>query len=512
MLEQTPSDSGNSFPRPRLAYLKAVLACLLTALLAALLRSYVDLANIVMLFLLTVFLCAVRLGRGPAVVSAFLSVGLFDFFFVPPHLSFAVADVQYLITFAVMLAVGLISAHLTAGMAEQAELARRRERETRALYEMARELGAALGTEQVAEITQRFLAQARRLHSALFFVDEAGQLVAGPAIGHPPGRIEFGFARAAFVQGEVLEMDTLAGSGMAAIYLPLRTPLQVRGVLAVSPLDVGEEALRAQRPLLNTVASLIAIAVERLHYVEIAQAHSLQIESEKLRNSILSALSHDLRTPLTAMVGLADSLVLSRAPLPPSARETAQTLADLARAMSRMLGNLLDMARLQAGRVSLRKEWQPLEEVVGSALRLLESALAHHRVEIRLAPDLPLVCFDAVLVERVLCNLLENAAKFAPAESAIELEATVAQGMLVVAVNDRGPGFPPGMEQKVFEMFARGMPESATPGVGLGLAICKSIVTVHGGCMQVELRPGGGARVSFTLPLGTPPAVEEETE
>lgn len=475
-----------------------------------LLREVLDLANIVMLFLLAVFLVAVRLGRGPAVMTAFLAVGLFDFFFVPPHLSFAVSDVQYLVTFTVMLAVGLVTAHLVAGIRDQAALARQREQETRELYEMARALGGALDLAQVAEITQRFLLATRMLDSALFLLDAQQQLTPALTTDHPLGSVESGFARMSLDRGEVVEIDALAGTGMAAAYLPLRTPLQVRGVLAISPREADEDRFRAQRPLLESIASLVAIAVERLHYVEVIQNNQLQIVAERLRSSILSALSHDLRTPLTSLVGMADALTLRRPPLPAEAIDVAASIRDQARGMNQLLGNLLDMARLQAGKVALRKEWQPLEEVVGSSTRLVAPALARHRLSLDLPRDLPLVCFDAVLMERVLCNLLENGAKYSAEGSTLTLSARVGTDTLVIEIRDTGPGFPPGMESQVFDLFTRGETESTTPGAGLGLAICKAIVEAHGGQIVAFNLPEGGGCIRITLPQGTPPEVAEE--
>jgi two-component system sensor histidine kinase KdpD len=498
---------------PLSPYLVAVAVCILTVFACLPLRPLLDVANIVMLFLLAVFLVARLLGRGPAVVAAFLSVGLYDFFFVPPQLSFTVSDAQYLITLAVMLAVGLATTHLTASMGEQTALATRKEGEARELYEVARELAGALTLGQVAEISQRFLERAHRIRSTLFLIHADGELKTVLLPDHPHGAIETGFIRTVIDRGEMLEIDTLAGSGMAALYFPLRTALQVRGVLAVSPLDQDEDALHALRPLLGTLASLMAIAVERLHYVDVAQDTQLQVASERLRNSLLAALSHDLRTPLTALIGTADTLALAKPPLPAAQQEAAEALGEQARAMGKLLTNVLDMAKLQAPHVTLRKEWLPLEEVVGSALRLLGAALANHPLRLNLPVDLPLVEFDAVLLERVLCNLLENAAKYSPAGAAIDVTAEATAPWLTVTVSDRGAGFPAEKDGEPFDPFAlfvRGLAESSTPGVGLGLAICKAIVDAHGGTITALPREGGGASVRFTLPLGNPPAIEEE--
>lgn len=487
----------------------ALAACVLTTLLATPLLGHLELSNIVMLFLLTVLLVAVRFGRGPAVLAAFLSVALFDFFFVPPRLSFTVHDAQYLVTFAVMLAVALITGQLAAGLRREASAASLRERQTRALYEMARDLAGALTLEQVSDSVRAFLSDSFGLDTVLLLPDAEGNL--GPvALPDSKLRIERQFARIALDRGEPVEDYTLSGYGHGAGYFPLKAPMKVRGVVMFVPHERNPEAVREQKPLLATLSSLVAIAVERLHYAEVAHSTQVQIVSERLRSSILSALSHDLRTPLTALVGLADSLVVSRAPLPAEALTSAEAIREQALRLSGLVGNLLDMARLHAGRVTLRKEWQLIEEAIGASIQLLRHGLARHPVGVALPPNMPLVEFDAVLLERVFCNLLENAAKYAQPGSTIEISARMLEGQVEVSVCDHGPGFPPEKRDALFEMFARGVPESATPGVGLGLAICRAIVEAHGGTITAVNQPRGGACVSFTLPAGVPPVIEEE--
>jgi two-component system sensor histidine kinase KdpD len=256
---------------------------------------------------------------------------------------------------------------------------------------------------------------------------------------------------------------------------------------------------------------LVAIAIERLHYVDVAHTTQLDMVSERLRSSILSALSHDLRTPLTALVGLADSLSLIKPALPAQALETAQALHEQAARMASLVGNLLDMARLNAGKVTLRREWQPLEEVIGASIKLLGSALASHPVHVSLPADLPLLEFDAVLLERVFCNLLENAAKYSPEGSSVEIDARQSGEFVEVRVGDHGGGFPVSNRDSLFNMFVRGQTESTTPGTGLGLAICRAIIEAHGGEIDADNRPEGGACVRFTLPSGVPPVLEEES-
>ena len=221
--------------------------------------------------------------------------------------------------------------------------------------------------------------------------------------------------------------------------------------------------------------------------------------------SLLSALSHDLRTPLAALVGLAESLTLTRPPMSSEQLESANAIAGEARRMGALVNNLLEMARIESGEVKLRRKWHPFEEVVGSALKAAQPALADHRIELDLARDLPLVEFDATLIERVLYNLIENGCKYTPSGTIVTLAAEVSAGNLVVSVSDTGPGIPKGQEESIFEKFTRGTRESSTPGVGLGLAISRAIIEAHHGKISAENGPNGGARFTFTLPLGTPP-------
>ena len=265
-----------------------------------------------------------------------------------------------------------------------------------------------------------------------------------------------------------------------------------------------------QRRLLQTCASLLAISLERIHYIDVAQQSTVQIESERLRNSLLSAISHDLRTPLASLVGLAESLDMVQPAMPAAQQQLALSIQQSARRMSALVNNLLDMARLQAGAVQLNRAWQPLEEVVGSALAASAPALDDHQVSVHLDDTLPLLQLDAVLMERVLVNLLENAAKYTPAGTAIEITAQAQSDAVALTITDHGPGLPLGREELVFEKFERGSRESATPGVGLGLAICRAIVQAHGGSIRGDTVKDGqghaaGARFTVLLPRGTPP-------
>jgi two-component system sensor histidine kinase KdpD len=499
-----PDDGSPPAPELR-RYLLAAALCAATTVATHALVPFFDLANIVMVFLLAVVGAGVWLGRGPAVLAAFLSVAAFDFFFVPPRLSFAVSDAQYLLTFTVMLVVGLVTGQLTAGLRFQARVATHREERSRALFEAARDLSNMLIDEQAIEVAKSVIAREFRAQVAIFVLDDAERLQP-PRI--PLDGLDLGTAQWALDHNQPagLSTDTLAGS--AWLYLPLKATMRTRGVLALRPDEPRFLMVPEQRQQLETFAALTAMTIERVHYIAVAQNATVQMASERLRNSLLSALSHDLRTPLAALVGLADLLAASRPPLAADQLALATAIADKTQRMTHMVTNLLDMARIQSGEMRLRIEWQSLEELVAGAVKSAQSALGGRPVSVRIAPGFPLVECDAVLIERVLVNLLENAGKYTPSGSCVEIGAFVVGDEVRVSVRDHGPGVTRGQEESIFEKFTRGNVESATPGMGLGLAICRAIVEAHRGRITVEPATGEGANFVFTLPRGTPPVVD----
>lgn len=510
IVQQTDASWMDRLQAPWQSFAMGGLICALITLLAALLHVYFDLANIAMLFLLGVVLVSVRYGMGPSVMASFLNVAVFDFFFVPPRLSFAVSDVQYLMTFAVMLGVGLLTTQLTTGLKYQASVANRREHRVRALYEMSRELSGVLMPEQIVDISAQFAETEFDAKSALLIADDDDHL--GAPL-HAPGHtlvVDLGIAQWAFDHGAEAGCGTDTLPGSTVLYVPLRAPMRIRGVLALESRDPRRLMPPEQQRLLDTFARLIAISLERIHYVDVAQSTTLQMESERLRNSLLSAISHDLRTPLAALVGLADSMAMTQPAPTAQQNEIAQSMREEALRMNSLVNNLLDMARLQSGKIKLNRQWQPLEEVVGSVLIAMRAVLGnHHRVSVQLPDDLPLLEFDAVLIERVLTNLLENVVKYTPSGTRVEIGAELTgSGKVKVWVADDGPGLPPGKEEDIFKKFERGTKESATPGVGLGLAICRTIVEAHGGTIRAANRSQGGAEFVFVLPAGTPPKIE----
>lgn len=476
-------------------------------LLATPLSDVLELANIVMIFLLGVVGVAFRFGRGPAALSALLNVAAFDYFFVPPKQSFAVSDVQYLITFAVMLGVGLLVGQLTAGLRFSVQVSGSRERRAQSLFELSRELSGALEGSQVAALG----ASAAQRHfggRALVLEMDASDKLVLPEASQTPTDFDPSVAEWSFRQGQPAGLATATLAAQPWHYLPLKAPMRVRGVLAIAPAHPRWLLIPEQAQQLETLARQIAIALERVHYVEVAQHAVVEIESERLRNALLAAISHDVRTPLTALIGLSESL----ATLPVDAH--AKTAADIvaqSRQLHALVSNLLDMARLETGggAVTLQRDWQSVEEVVGSAIRAAKPALGDWPVRTKLEANLPLVEFDAVLMERVLVNLLENARKYGA--QPIEVSAVITNESLLITVCDDGAGLPPsllGKEQLLFEKFTRGHQESATPGVGLGLAICKAIVNAHGGTIAASNAMGHGAMFTITLPRRPPPDIE----
>jgi two-component system sensor histidine kinase KdpD len=508
--QSTAAPLADRWPR---AVLAGAGASLLTAMVALPLLPLLDLANVAMLFLLAVVLVAIRLGRTAAVAAALAG---FCALLLAAHPAdgrdYQVGEFKYAVALAVMLAVGWIAARLTADLRQQAESAVRREARTRSLYELARALSVALQTGQVFEITLGFAERTFDARGAILLPDDAGRLLPPlPAAGAPVlSVLDMAAAQWAYDHASAAGAGTGTLPGNQYVYLPLLATMRTRGVLALRVPEHGTLLAPEGRALLDAFAALAAIALERVHYVEVAQDTEVKMEGERLRNSLLAALSHDLRTPLTGLVGLSESLTLARPALPAAQMELACALRDEARRMGTLVANLLDMARIQSGGVKLNLQWQLVEELVGSALRACRWQLGGRSVETRLPATLPLVRFDATLLERVLCNLLENAGKYTPPDARIlieadaEAEAGPGAGMLRVRVRDDGPGLPPGREDALFDKFVRGRQESPIAGVGLGLAICRAIVDAHGGRMRAY-NVDGGACFEFSLPLGVPP-------
>ncbi len=499
--------------RWRVDYLWAVVVSAICTAVAWPMLDHFDLANLIMVYLLGVVVVAARYGRGPSLLASFLSVVLFDFFFVPPRYSFAVSDSQYLITFGVMLLVALVISSMTVSIKHQARIAGLRERRIASLYAMSRELAATRGGENIVRIAVKHLAEMFETQAVVLLPDRSGRVVYPKSEGTAQSchGSDLSVAQWVYDHGQMAGVgtDTLPGGDM--VYLPLRASGGVLGVLALLPLNPARLALPEQQRLLETFVSQIALALERVRLAVEAQNARLKVETEQLRNSLLSAISHDLRTPLAAIVGASSSLVRDDERLDNDARhELGQAIYDEATRMATLANNLLDMARLQAGAIVLNRQWQPLEEVVGAALAGMNARLTDHPVSVRLTRDLPLVEIDSLLIERVFANLLDNAVKYTPSGTRVEISASATAAELTVTVADHGHGIPEGEEKLIFEKFHRVASEGNQGGAGLGLSICRSIVEAHGGRIWAENLSTGGAAFHFTLPLSEPPLIERE--
>ncbi len=490
------------------ALIVATLACGAAAAAASWLLRVFDLSNVVMLFLVTVVFIALRFGRLAGAWAALLCVACLDFFFVAPSYSFSVNDTQYLFTFALMLIVALVISQLAARMRSEAQAARAGERRAATLARVARTLSSAIKVEQIVAVCREALDPLFGAHAVLLVPSRNDKLVAG----EENRAIDLSAAQWAFEHAQEAGLGTQTLNGAGALYLPLKASMATRGVLALLPEHEGMLTFDPDdRRLLDACCSSIALALERIHFVEVAQETLVRMEGEKLRNALLSAVSHDLKTPLTAIRGLAETLEHSTG-LPETDRtDLARAIRMQADELKRLVSNLLDLARMQSQGVQLNKEWHTLDEVIGSALASAGPLMAPRTIHTSLPPDLPLVEMDGVLIERVLINLLDNAAKYTPADSTITLRAAASGQSLYLVVEDDGPGLPPGDRERLFQPFARGQKESAITGVGLGLALCRSIVAAHGGAIRAYNRKPHGAAFEIRLPLGTPPAIEAET-
>ena len=474
-------------------------------LLAFAMYPHFDLSNLVMIYLLGVTVAGLRLGRGPSAVTALLNVAAFDFFFVPPRYSFAVSDVQYLVTFGAMLTIALVIATLTASVRQQTRVAGARERRTALLYAMSRELAATRGIDNMARVAVRHVAEVFTAQ-AVVLLPSAGGKLRYPT--DPPLESSFRHADLAVAQWVAdhgrragLGSDTLPAS--PGLYVPLGDERRTVGVLAVLANNVRRVLLPEQSHLLGTFAGQIALALERARLAEVAEASSLAAERETLRNTLLASISHDLRTPLAVIAGAGSTLAQHGASLDEATRvQLARSVEIKAREMSELVTNVLELVRLESGQVVLRRDWQMLDDLVGSALTAYSDKLAGHRIEVHLPAELPPVWVDATLIVQVFTNLFDNIAKYTPPGTRATVSAALEpeRDFVRVTLDDEGPGLPAGDPARLFDKFQRGSDEGTVVGVGLGLAICQAVVRAHGGEIEAQRRPGGGARLIFTLP------------
>jgi len=489
------------------AYGYAVLTVAISTAVSWVLYSLVDLSNLIMVYLFGILVISTRQGMGPSALASFLSVVALDFFFVQPRFSFAVSDTQYLFVFLVMFLVGLAISNSTVRIRQQAQISRLRERRTSALYGLSRELASTWGTSELLEIAVKHISEVFESSVVAFLPDEQGrlQVQCGNIADFQLTAKEMGVAHWAYDLGQAAGKGTDTLPGTDTLYLPLLASGEPVGALGVKPHSPERLFIPEQMHLLEAFAHQTALAVAADKLMQKQQHTQMEMETEKLRSSLLSSVSHDLRTPLAAIKGSISSLLSEGDGLKPATRkDLLENIHDETDRLERLVTNLLEMTRLESGAVQLRTEPNHPAEVIGSAIARLEKKLEGRVLNTHVTSDLPLVPMDGLLVEQVLVNLLDNALKYTPIESPIDIAVALEKNHLWIEVADRGPGVPEEDLPRLFEKFYRGPQTQNKSGAGLGLSICKGIVDIHGGTLSAENRPGGGMRFRFSLPLKHP--------
>jgi len=472
-------------------------ACAITALCTALaypLFASLDPVNIVMVYLLGAMAAGLWLGRGPSALCAIANTAAFDFFFIPPRFSFYVAEPQYLLTLVGMMIVALVIANLMVSIRRQTEAAAARERRTATLYALCRDLTAAPDASSIALAAASHVAAAVEGTAVIVFAgDESGSVPLDP-------QLDVTLVRWVFEHG------VSAGPGMqhsvaaTCCYLPLAGGERINAVLVVGAQHVaGPDA--EPWSMLDALAGQIAMALERVRLAEVAAESRAEAERAALRNTLLASISHDLRAPLTVIAGAGCLVAELGATLDGQRHKTLGHLIEAkARDMAELLGNVLELIRLESATASPKADWQSLEELVGAAIRQTVHRLDRRRVLCELPDDLPMMLLDGQLIRQLLSNLLENAVKYTPPDTTIFIRALANADLMMLIIEDDGPGFGAVSPERLFEKFERGQKEGAVSGAGLGLAICRAIARLHGGSIHASNRTGGGARFEIILP------------
>jgi two-component system sensor histidine kinase KdpD len=503
--------------RPTLAihpYLWSAAAVGLAAIVGKLLAWGLSLANPSLVFLTAVLVSAVSWGLRPSIVAALLSLLVYNFFFVHPVYTFTVASPQDLLTLMVYLIVAVLTSNLAARVRVQADAATQREARTAALYAFSREIA---GAAELDDVLRAIVTQVAHLLRAqvVVLLPEADRLVlkaGAPATLHLTDA-EHAAATWAWQHHQPTGCGTETLPGAEWLYLPLGTVQGTVGVLGLQ-FDTPRVTLSPdQRRLLEALAGQAAVAIERAQLAqEMAQARVLTA-TERLRDALLSSVSHDLRTPLVSIIGATSSLLTYGASYDEATRrDLLLTVQEEAERLNRFVGNLLDMMRLESGVLKLKQEWVDLPDVIGTAVARLVVPLSRHRLVVEVEPGLPMLRVDFVLLEHVLVNLLENAAKYAPPGTTIRLDARREDDGVVVDVADEGVGVPAADLERIFDKFYRVQRgDRYGAGTGLGLSICRGIIEAHGGHISAKSPANGrGTVLTVRLPLEhKPPPLAE---
>jgi two-component system sensor histidine kinase KdpD len=481
-------------------------ACLLVMALTGLgvsLQNVLTATDQALIYLTGVVLVASRWGRGPSFLYSLLSVTGFNFFFIPPLYTFDVYDRSYWLTFLVMIITGFVIADQATRLRVQTQAARKRERETRTLYALTKDLASTRGAADIAQTAAGHIARMRDVAVAAWLGGENQNLTL--ILGSlPAGNVpkETSVLQWCFEHARPAGRGTDSMPSAAGLYLPLLAVSGAIGVMSVIPTDAEHAFSDEEVSSLQTCSNLLAAALERTSITDMMEKSRLEAEGERLRTTLLSSVSHDLRTPLASITGASSIIADDTGQLPPETiRDLGRSVHKEAERLSHLVTNLLEVTRLESGTVQLNRQPYYVEELIGSTLARLEPMLAKYAVVPQSDEGLPLVLADGVLIEQVLTNLLENAARYTSPGTTITVSAARKGAEVLISVADTGPGIPAGNEKRIFDKFTSISRNDAPKGTGLGLAICASIVKAHEGEIWAENRPQGGAGFYFTLPV-----------
>jgi two-component system sensor histidine kinase KdpD len=472
------------------------------------LQKYIFPTNQAMFYLFAVIINAIYLGRGPSMLASFIGAIAFDFFFTTPYFSLDVSDTQYLITFLGLLAVGLVVSYLAGLVRNQVETSKQRESQTATLYSLSRELTVLVELPEILHTVVHQIAQIFSRESMIFLTREGKLEMQAANIEIPLDDIETAAMNWSYEHKQSAGRGTNTYPKAHLRYEPLKTPRGMIGILGVKPINPNLFLSIEQRQFLDAYASLAALAIERAQLAEEASRVQIMSVTEKLQNSLLNSISHDLRTPLATITGVLSSLLeFNKAPNFPGKLAPADQV-DLIEAgweesqrLNRLVENLLDMTRLESGTLTLHRQGTDIQDLIGASLAQISDQLRDREVNVNIPEDLPSVSIDFVLVQQVLINLLDNAVKYSPPSSPIDLQADLEEDHVEIKISDRGLGIPGEDLGRVFDKFYRVQRNDSVSGTGLGLAICKGIVEVHGGRIFAELREGSGTTMHIWLPI-----------
>ena len=516
--------------KSRLRYVYTLIIVGVATLISRLLLPHFAAANLVMVYLLAVVIIATKYGKGPAILASMLSVCIFDFFCIPPYLTLAVSDSQYLLTFGVMLTIALLISNLTATAHDQAERATRKEQQTSLLYSFSRELAAGRDLAALAEIGERHITQLIETKSEVFIADQSGSITQSLQADAALSQSDRETIEQSSKESSKQNFKLTQGSKM----IPLRGSTGSTELLGVVYVAQGLAHCDSERlSTLEAFVSQLATACERTRLSEENEQARVQVKSEQLRSSLLSSISHDLRTPLATITGAASGIMEAGSKVNLNeCKELASEIFNESRRLNRLVGNLLDMTRVESGALEIHKEPQPVDEIIGAAISYFEEQLESRAIETEIPDDLPIISGDAVLIQQLFINLLENVLKYTPPDSPLLFKAKCDQvsgsqngtgtgaksnngnnsqsQFVTIELSDRGPGIPEDMRTQIFQKFVRAKNRTSASGAGLGLAICQGIVEAHGGKIGVKERGGGGATFWFTLPVANTSSITQE--